>query len=207
MKHWQLALIGSTLGCIIVYFLMPHIDKITQKIVIQLINTIKPVRVNFFVNLRKRNIFKPNLFLVEVFVFIIIFVAIFAFMNLKEINIQVNSMQEEYISNDTTGVLLKKSVLSMSERVSQNAVKYLSINIFILILFIYIRSEALISTKMVNTFKDKKITLLKTPIKERDFIVFDFKWGSINSFEDYNKLCAEMDNYIFKLPTSEIKDI
>jgi hypothetical protein len=54
---------------------------------------------------------------------------------------------------------------------------------------------------MTNNFKNKKMALLKTSISEKDFVMFDFKWGAINSFEEYNNFCSELDASVSKLPS------
>jgi len=197
-KYWQVALIGSILGVTIVYFILPFIDNITQAFAKHIITNVKPIRDQFFKNLRERRFFKPNVFIIQVWVFICIFIAIFSYMNLKGLETQTQLAQKKYNSSDSIGVFLNKSLSNMSESLHGAAIRFLVINIFLLLLFIYQRASSLLLIAMSNIFKNKKLSLLKTSISEKDSILFDFKWGAINSFDDYNAFCIEIDTYISK---------
>ena len=201
VKYWQFALIGSILGVTIVYFILPFIDNISQAFVKRIIINVKPIRDQFFKNLRERRFFKPNVFIIQLWVFICIFIAIFSYMNLRELKIQTQLAQKKHNSSDSIGVFLNKSLPKMMESLYGTATRFLVINIFLLLLFIYQRAVALLLVSMINNFKNKKIALLKTSISEKDFIMFDFKWGAINSFEEYNNFCNELDVCINKFPS------
>jgi len=201
VKYWQFALIGSILGVAIVYFILPFIDNISQAFAKRIIMNVKPIRDQFFKNLRERRFFKPNVFIIQLWVFICIFIAIFAYMNLRELKIQTQLAQKKHNSSDSIGVFLNKSLPSMMESLYGTATRFLVINVFLLLLFIYQRAVALLLVSMINNFKNQKIALLKTSISEKDFIMFDFKWGAINSFEEYNNFCNELDVCINKFPS------
>jgi hypothetical protein len=128
-------------------------------------------------------------------------------MNLKELKTRTQLAQSKYNSSDSIGVFLNKSLPSMMDSLYGTATKILAINIVLLLLFIYQRAVALLLLTMLNNFKNKKLELLKTAISEKDFVVFDFKWGSINSFDDYNNLCGELDIYISKFPNNETPSV
>lgn len=124
-------------------------------------------------------------------------------MTLKELQPQTRLEQNKDISSDTMAVFLNKSISNMKENLYGDAKEYLLINIFILLFLIYQRAVASLLQSMLNNFKNKKLELLKTVIHEKDFVMFDFKWGGINNFDDYNNLCVELDEYLIKFSKKE----
>jgi hypothetical protein len=122
-------------------------------------------------------------------------------MNIRELKTQTQLAQKKHTSSDSIGVFLNKSLPNMMESLYGSVTRFLVINIFLLLLFIYQRAVALLLISMTNNFKNKKMALLKTSISEKDFVMFDFKWGAINSFEEYNNFCSELDASVSKLPS------
>ena len=173
---------------------MSVIDNLFVQVLKKLLYRVKALADLFFQKLRGKKYLKPNIFIILLFIFSVVFLSIFQTITI----IEVKSFQRSVDGHltDSTSVLLDDLVKTYPEILMKQFTISIIINLIIVLLLIVVRAEALLMLSMKKQFKQRREALY-TLSKDKKYIEsVEFKWGALGSFREYEELLSEIDERI-----------